>query len=115
MRLSKACRVSASGCSNTRKEETRREVSYDQVREARAAGQEAMLRVVAKVLGEFPGSAADEVQVRQTLLAPVMSQNRRIAEAFSRKRPVADGDPETGEEEPEPEPPTEVSPSTGGG
>ena len=102
------------------KKETSREVSYDQVREARAVGQEAMLRVVAKILGDLPGSESQEALARQSLLGPVMNQNRRIAEAFSSRRPVTDVDPETGEEEPEPEelepePSTEVSPPTGGG
>jgi len=85
------------------KQETTREVSYDEVRQARATGQETMLRVVAKILGDFPGSSAEDVQTRQSLLGPAMNQNRRIAEAFSRRRPVGDVNPETGEEEPEPE------------
>ena len=86
------------------KQETTREVSFDEVREARARAQEAMLHVVSKILGDYGGSEPASVETRQALLAPVMNQNRRIAEALSNRRPVGDVDPETGEEQLNPEP-----------
>ncbi len=75
-----------------------RTTSWDEVRELDRKGQEAMMRVVAKILGKYadPG----DVERRSRLLAPIMEQNERIGELHKRDRRVTDVDPETGEEEP---------------
>jgi hypothetical protein len=80
------------------KSEQGREVTHDQIRAAQAEGQDAMLRVVAKVLGDFHGASGEHVELRSALLAPVVSQNGRLRERFSRHRGVVDVNPETGEE-----------------
>lgn len=80
------------------KEESAREISFDQIREARADGQEAMLRVVAKVLVELGGTSAEQTAQRQQLLAPIQAQNRRLAERYSKRRGPSDIDPITGQE-----------------
>src|SRR5690606_31102882 len=79
-------------------EESVREISYDEIRQAQAEGQELMLRVVAKVLGDHGGTGDEETAFRQELLAPVLTQNRRMAERYSNRRGATDVDPETGQE-----------------
>ncbi len=74
-------------------------VSWDQVLEARQKGQEAVLRVVAKVLGTFASDS--DAEARRELLAPIREQDERIGELHRNQRGVKDVDPDTGEEEPE--------------
>ena len=83
------------------KEEDVREISYDEVRADQAEGQELMLRVAAKILGDYGGTSEEHARLRSELMAPIMSQNRRIGERFSSRRPPSDVNPETGEELPE--------------
>lgn len=79
--------------------ETEREVSFSEVREARAMSQDALVRVVATVIAHHPGDDEADTQARQQLLGPVMSQNRRIQASLANRRGRArDVDPETGEE-----------------
>lgn len=75
-----------------------REVSFDQVREARDRGQEAMLRVFAVILGRFSSSSESDTAARAELLGPILKQNRRIGEYYSRRRRVPDVNANTGEE-----------------
>ena len=85
-------------------EESVREISYDQIRQAQAEGQEAMLRVVAKMIADFPGTSPEQTARRQELLAPIQAQNRRLSERYASRRGLSDIDPQTGEELPEVEP-----------
>jgi hypothetical protein len=79
--------------------EATREVSFSDVREAGARGHEALLEVVAVILGTFHGSSDEHVSTRNRLLAPVMNQQRRIADTYTaRKGSVSDVDASTGEE-----------------
>jgi hypothetical protein len=75
-----------------------REVSFDQVREARERGQEAMLRVFAAVLGRFNSSSESDTEARADLLGPIIKQNQRIGEYHSRRRRAPDVNGDTGEE-----------------
>jgi hypothetical protein len=86
------------------------EVSWDQVREAGRDGQEAMLHVVGKIVGEYGTDSRDDIEARRELLGPILEQNERVGELYSRQHQVSDVDPETGEEQPPgegPEPPSE--------
>lgn len=80
------------------KDEQTRDVTYSEIRHARMLGQEGLLRVVAKVLGEYCGPSEEHVTMRHTLLAPVMSQNRRLEERYASRRGSGDVDPQTGNE-----------------
>lgn len=79
-------------------DEVVREVTFDAVRQAQAEGQEALLRVVAKILGDHGGPSEEEVALRQTLLGPILAQNRRLKERYASRRGSNDVNPETGEE-----------------
>lgn len=81
-------------------QETQRDVTFDQIREARSNDQEAMLRVIVMILGRYPGADQADREVRVHLLAPFMDQQRRLREGFTNRRPAGDIDPDTGEEEP---------------
>jgi hypothetical protein len=80
------------------KQESTREIHYDTIRQAHTEGQEAMLRVVAKILGDYSGPGEEETQLRRELLGPVLSQQRRLRERYTSRRPPVDVNPETGEE-----------------
>ena len=76
-----------------------RSTTWDEVREARNRGQEAMLHAVATVLGKFGTDEDDAIEMRQRLLTPIRNQNERIGELHKRQRGLTDVDPETGEPE----------------
>lgn len=92
----------------------REEVTWDQVREATQRGQEAMLSVVGKIVGEYGTDSDDDVAARRELLGPILAQNERVGELYSRQHQVSDVDPETGEERPPGEGPTPPSENDGG-
>ena len=94
-------------------EESVREISYDQLRQAQTEGQEAMLRVVARIIADHSGTSAEETARRQELLAPIQAQNRRLAERYSSRRGVIDVDAQTGQELPETEGLPVEPPATG--
>ncbi len=73
-------------------------VSFDAVQAQRSLGQEYLLETVARIVGQFPTSAADDVAARTELLAPIVRQNEAIGEYLRRRRPIPDVDPETGDE-----------------
>lgn len=85
-----------------RLDDARDPLSWDEVREAKGAAREEMLRVVAKVLGTFASDS--DAEARRELLAPIREQDERIAELHRQRRGVTDVDPETGEEKTKAEP-----------
>jgi hypothetical protein len=82
-----------------------RKTTWDEVRAADNEGQDAMLRVAYAILGRFHGP--DERETARKLLEPIIEQDERIGELHSRNRRITDVDPETGEEETQPEGETE--------
>jgi hypothetical protein len=72
--------------------------TWDEVKAARAAGQELYLQVVVQILAQFPGQSADDAEARATLLGPVWQQEDQVR-AFRRQRrgPLLDVDPQSGE------------------
>jgi hypothetical protein len=77
---------------------TTRELEYSQVVDARAATQEKLLQLFVRILGTYPTERPEDVTRRTTLLAPILEQNARIAQAMKRRGTVLDVDPTTGEE-----------------
>lgn len=75
-------------------------MTWDQVRAANAAMQEALLEMVVQIMADHREDPAKRTRV----LAPIMAQHQKISEAHSRKRKVKDVDPITGEEQDETEP-----------
>lgn len=76
--------------------EATREVSFDRIREARGRDQDALLKVMATILVMFMDD--DQVETRAHLLAPILSQQRRLKEGYTNRRALPDVDPQTGEE-----------------
>ncbi len=76
-------------------------VDFGTVKAARAEGQNYVLRCIAVALGRFNADDDESVQARQALLQPIVEQNEQIGAYLSRRRPVPDIDPATGEEVPE--------------
>ncbi len=74
--------------------------SFDQVRAARAEGQERLLHVVAMILGAHPTSTKEDIAGRSALLAPVLKQNEAIRQYLRSRRAVEDVFPDTGEIDP---------------
>jgi hypothetical protein len=77
---------------------TQRDITWDEVRAADRQGQENMLRLVARILGDHNTDSPDDVELRTRYLATFNDQNRRIAELRIRSAVVPDVDPATGEE-----------------
>ena len=76
---------------------SRAKVSFDEVRTADAAGQLAMLQVVADILGRFKGREPGDDAMRAKLLGPILEQNEKVGELYRRRARVTDVDPESGE------------------
>lgn len=76
----------------------RAKVSYDDVRSTDAAGQRAMLQLIAVICGRFSGREPGDDEKRAALLAPILAQNEKVAELYRRRSRVTDVDPESGEE-----------------
>jgi hypothetical protein len=72
------------------------QVGFDQVRAAREAAREGLAQLIALILGKYRKTA--DLETRNTLLAPVVDQNERIADSYQRRRTVPDVDPETGQD-----------------
>lgn len=90
-----------------------REVSWEEVREQEQNGQEAMLRLIARVLGAHNTDTPADIELRARYLATFNDQNTRIAELRRRGPQVPDIDPATGEELNEP-PQPEAEPADAG-
>lgn len=73
-------------------------VSHDQVTAAEAATQERLAALSVSIMAEHRGDEPEVIARRTALLAPILDQDERIADALRRHRPVNDVDPETGEE-----------------
>ncbi len=83
---------------------------FDEVRAARAAGQEKLLEAVAMIVGLFPSSTKEHVAARTALLGPILKQNEAIRQYLRARRALEDVDPETGEIDPKAPPPAPSSP-----
>jgi hypothetical protein len=72
--------------------------TWDEVKAARAAGQQLYLQVVVQILAQFPGQSGEDADARATLLSPVWQQEDQVR-AFRRQRrgPLLDVDPQSGE------------------
>ena len=77
-------------------EEPKVPVGFDAVRAARASGQRRLERLIAKLL------ASDDLDgtQRARALAPILEQNARIRSYYTRRRPVPEVDPVSGQELP---------------
>lgn len=73
-------------------------VSFDVVAAAENEMQEALAGLVLVIAAHYRGSQPANVARRAELLAPIHDQDARIADAYRRRRPVTDVDPETGTE-----------------
>jgi hypothetical protein len=74
------------------------EIAFDQVRAARADANEALLRVVAVIMGKYPGDLPEHGPLRRRLLAPILAQNDAVGASLKAHRPVTEVDPSNGEE-----------------
>lgn len=72
-------------------------VSYDQVQEALAEVHELTGLVRAVSIAAYPSLTQDATDARESLLAPLVEQEERVADAQRRHRRVLDIDPATGE------------------
>ena len=79
-------------------------VTFADVRNARAKGQNLMLQAVAMILGLHPGESEADIASREELLGPILRQNEAIRVYLRARRNVEDVDPDTGEVIPAPEP-----------
>lgn len=91
-------------------------VTYDQVQAARHQLHDATCRVLIGVLYHLEAGEASALAQRAHILEPLLDQQERVAQAYSRHRSPTDVNPETGEElveggepvsgevEPQPEP-----------
>lgn len=77
-----------------------RKLDFKNVRAMRLQGQEHMLRVAAKIVGQFNGESPGDAETRQKLMLPIVEQNERIGDYYRRRRQVPDIDPDTGEDVP---------------
>ncbi|TKD01851.1 hypothetical protein [Polyangium fumosum] len=66
---------------------------------AREAGQNYLLRIVARILGTYDEPTGDHAEKRAALLAPVVKQNEAIRHNIRTRRSTPDVDPKTGEEQ----------------
>ncbi|TKC99606.1 hypothetical protein [Polyangium fumosum] len=74
-------------------------VSFGQVKNARAKGQSLMLQAVAMILGLHPSDSEADLLARQNLLGPILAQNEAIRVYLRARRTIEDIDPETGQVE----------------
>ncbi|MFU8806462.1 MAG: hypothetical protein ACNA8W_21800 [Bradymonadaceae bacterium] len=85
--------------SELKKQEPRPAITFDEVRAAREQGQENLLAIVARILGENYTNSTAHVERRNEYLSIVFEQNERIRSHRSRRRRVmVDVNPDTGEE-----------------
>ncbi|MDI3291208.1 hypothetical protein [Polyangium sp. 15x6] len=74
-------------------------LDFGVVKAAREAGQNYLLRIVAKILGTYDEPTGDHPQKRAALLAPVIKQSEAIRSHIRARRSAPDVDPKTGEEQ----------------
>ncbi|MDC3958087.1 hypothetical protein [Polyangium jinanense] len=72
------------------------QVTYAQVKDARAKGQSLMLQAVAMILGEYPSDSDADRKARGALLGPILVQNEAIRRYLRERKPIEDVNPETG-------------------
>lgn len=73
-------------------------MSFDEVREARAIGQNNLLSIVAMIVNEYWDDRNPEhLSARSALLAPILEQIAAVRAYLSARRAVRDIDPDTGE------------------
>lgn len=87
-----------------------KDLTFDTVKAARERGQELLLETVALIIAHTRGGTPAAVAARASLLAPVVAQNDAVREYIRQRRRVEDVNPQTGEVEPEPAPPTDPDP-----
>jgi len=75
------------------------DLDFGMVKAAREAGQNYLLRIVAKILGTYDEPTGDHAEKRAALLAPVVKQNEAIRSHIRARRSAPDVDPKTGEEQ----------------
>jgi hypothetical protein len=90
-------------------------IDFGMVKAAREAGQNNLLRLVAKVLGTYDDPEGEHVIRRNALLAPVLKQNEAISQHIRARRSAPDVDPKTGEDQLPEEIALEPSPEEGAG
>lgn len=74
------------------------DVTYDEVQEALTELHEQTAIVRAICVATYPSLGKQATQARETLLAPLVDQEERVAESQRRHRRILDVDPATGEE-----------------
>lgn len=80
------------------------QVTFAQVKDARAKGQSLMLQAVAMALGQHPSDGEADRKARNGLLAPIFAQNEAIRSYLRQRKAIEDVNPDTGEVEPAPAP-----------
>jgi hypothetical protein len=78
----------------------RAETTWDEVREARKRGQDAMLHAVATVIAEYGTNEDADIEARREILSPLLEQDERVSQLHAENRTVTGVDPESGEEQP---------------
>jgi hypothetical protein len=72
-------------------------VSFEEVRKARARGQDYMLSAAALILGKYYESTPEAGRARGELMASIMEQHEIVHAYLRARRKVRDIDPDTGE------------------
>jgi hypothetical protein len=76
------------------------EVSFGDVRSARAIGHRKLLQIVAVILGTHYDDSAEDVRLRTALLTPMLEQQEAVRQYLKLRKPIEDIDPTTGEAKP---------------
>ncbi|MDI1475568.1 DUF6261 family protein [Polyangium sp. y55x31] len=84
------------------------QLTFAQVKDARAKGQSLMLQAVAMILGKHPSDSEADRKARGALLGPILVQNEAIRRYLRERKPIEDVNPETGEIEQTPPSPGEA-------
>lgn len=74
-------------------------MSYDEVREAQARGQNNLCRAVAMIASKYWNDSDEHREARNRLLAHILEQNEAIRSYLRARRAVQDVDPDTGQVE----------------
>ncbi|MDI1448049.1 hypothetical protein [Polyangium sp. 6x1] len=73
------------------------QVTFAEVKAARAEGQRRMLQLIAMIVGRYPSDEPADRAGRAALLGPILQQNEAIGQALRARRAADDVDPKTGE------------------
>ncbi|AKT36409.1 uncharacterized protein CMC5_005220 [Chondromyces crocatus] len=73
------------------------DLTWGEVRAARARGQNLLLETVALIIAYTAGDTPERATARATLLAPILVQNEAVRQYLRARRRVEDVDPVTGE------------------